>query len=199
MALGVTQQLPAEERHSYSQDYLEESHRRSPWVAASPRSSCSAWCRTGANNDLVGRHRAGPQDGARVGHEHAHRARWPGARRARCSSATTSCTPATTATTPPASSTKRSSASCASRRTQCREVLTENRKGLDLVARALLEYETIDGAEVTRLIELSQRRRGREGRRAPAARGGRRRNGHDSQRPHRRPDARLTTGRRRIG
>ncbi len=62
-----------------------------------------------------GGHRAGPQDGARVGHEHAASARWRGARRARSSSATTSCTPATTATTPPGSSTKRSSASCASR------------------------------------------------------------------------------------
>ena len=39
---------------------------------------------------------------------------------------------------------------------QCRRVLLENRKGLDLVARALLEYETIDGAEVTRLIELAK-------------------------------------------
>src|SRR5207237_6630101 len=37
----------------------------------------------------------------------------------------------------------------------CTAVLTENRKGLDLVARALLEYETIDGSEVTRLIQLS--------------------------------------------
>ena len=72
---------------------------------------------TGANNDLVGATEPGPQDGARVGHERAHRARWPGARRARCSSARTSCTPATTATTPPGSSTRRSSASCARRRT----------------------------------------------------------------------------------
>jgi cell division protease FtsH len=39
---------------------------------------------------------------------------------------------------------------------RCHELLTENRKGLDLVARALLEHETIDGAEVTRLIELAR-------------------------------------------
>jgi len=37
---------------------------------------------------------------------------------------------------------------------RCREVLREHRNGLDLVARALLERETIDGAEVTRLIGL---------------------------------------------
>ena len=38
---------------------------------------------------------------------------------------------------------------------RCRQLLTENRYGLDLVARSLLEHETIDGAEVTRLIELA--------------------------------------------
>ena len=39
---------------------------------------------------------------------------------------------------------------------RCRSVLTEYRNGLDLVARALLEHETINGAEVTRLIGVSQ-------------------------------------------
>jgi cell division protease FtsH len=39
---------------------------------------------------------------------------------------------------------------------RCRELLTEYRKGLDLVARSLLEHETVDGAEVKRLIELSR-------------------------------------------
>ena len=39
---------------------------------------------------------------------------------------------------------------------QCREVLTEYRHGLDLVARALLEHETISGEEVERLIEVSR-------------------------------------------
>ncbi|MBI2704217.1 MAG: ATP-dependent metallopeptidase FtsH/Yme1/Tma family protein [Actinobacteria bacterium] len=38
----------------------------------------------------------------------------------------------------------------------CRELLTEHRKALDLVARALLEYETIDGKEVRRLIGVAQ-------------------------------------------
>jgi cell division protease FtsH len=38
----------------------------------------------------------------------------------------------------------------------CREVLMENRNGLDLVARALLEHETIDGTEVSRLLELAR-------------------------------------------
>jgi cell division protease FtsH len=38
---------------------------------------------------------------------------------------------------------------------RCNTLLLEHRKGLDLVARALLEYETIDGSEVTRLIQLA--------------------------------------------
>ena len=44
---------------------------------------------------------------------------------------------------------------------RCRDTLTEHRNGLDLVARALLEHETIDGSEVYRLVAL-----GREGRTA---------------------------------
>ena len=37
---------------------------------------------------------------------------------------------------------------------RCRDVLGEHRNGLDLVARALLEHETISGDEVGRLVEL---------------------------------------------
>ncbi|MCB0960415.1 MAG: cell division protein FtsH, partial [Acidimicrobiales bacterium] len=37
---------------------------------------------------------------------------------------------------------------------RCEELLTENRNGLDLVARRLLEHETIDGSEVRRLCDL---------------------------------------------
>jgi cell division protease FtsH len=39
---------------------------------------------------------------------------------------------------------------------RCRVLLTEYRHGLDLVARALLEHETISGKEVSRLIEVSR-------------------------------------------
>ena len=38
---------------------------------------------------------------------------------------------------------------------RCHKLLTDNRHGLDLVARSLLEHETIDGAEVMRLLDLS--------------------------------------------
>ena len=38
---------------------------------------------------------------------------------------------------------------------RCRELLTDYRKGLDLIARALLEHESISGDEVYRLLNLS--------------------------------------------
>jgi len=38
---------------------------------------------------------------------------------------------------------------------RCTGLLTEYRNGLDLIARALLEHETISGDEVSRLIEVS--------------------------------------------
>jgi cell division protease FtsH len=38
---------------------------------------------------------------------------------------------------------------------RCRTLLGEHRQGLDLVARALLEHETIDGEEVMRLVGLA--------------------------------------------
>ncbi len=72
MALGVTQQLPAEDRHSYDQDYLEDSII----VAMGGRIAeklVFGVVSTGANNDLVGLDRARPQDGARVGHERSDR------------------------------------------------------------------------------------------------------------------------------
>jgi cell division protease FtsH len=37
---------------------------------------------------------------------------------------------------------------------RCKDTLLRHRKGLDLVARALLEHETIDGAEVRRLLQV---------------------------------------------
>jgi len=40
--------------------------------------------------------------------------------------------------------------------TDCRNLLIEYRHGLDLVARALLEHETISGDEVNRLIDISR-------------------------------------------
>jgi cell division protease FtsH len=38
---------------------------------------------------------------------------------------------------------------------RCRDLLTERRNGLDLIARSLLEHETIDGDEVARLLAIA--------------------------------------------
>ena len=46
---------------------------------------------------------------------------------------------------------------------RCTALLNENRRGLDLVARSLLEHETIDGDDVVRLVNV-----GRSGSAAPA-------------------------------
>ncbi|MCA1692923.1 MAG: cell division protein FtsH, partial [Actinobacteria bacterium] len=50
---------------------------------------------------------------------------------------------------------------------RARQVLGELRGGLDLVARALLEKETIDGAEVARLVDQAAGRIVRPASRAP--------------------------------
>jgi cell division protease FtsH len=39
---------------------------------------------------------------------------------------------------------------------RCRKLLSEYRNGLDLVARRLLEHETVDGTEVKRLVDMSR-------------------------------------------
>ena len=72
MALGVTQQLPVEERHIYKKEYIADSLvvRLGGRIA---EEIVFGHLSTGAQNDLVGVHRARPQDGARVGHVRPHR------------------------------------------------------------------------------------------------------------------------------
>ena len=96
MALGVTQQLPIEERHTYWREYIEDSlcvmmggrcaeelifgtFRPAVPTTCSERPRWPArWCASSACPSASGR--------------------WPGAAEVRSSSAKTSCTPATTAT-----------------------------------------------------------------------------------------------------
>ena len=177
MALGMTQQLPEEEKYSHDKEFLDdmlsvllggrvaEEHRLRLAVdrraattsCAAPRSR-GAWCGSGACRTAS--------------------ARWRGVRRVRCSSARTSCTRATTPTRPPASSTRRSSGSCARQEERTRDLLTKYRTGLDAVAQALLQHETLDGLEVERLVD------GAVGlpRRRPAHRDARRRHRGDRRR-----------------
>ena len=154
MALGVTMQLPIEERHIYRQDYIQDmlivrmGGRMAEEVVFNVAS-------TGANNDLVGATelarkmvrewgmstRVGPmawgsQGQVFLGEDLMH-------------------------TRDYSDDTARVIDEEVERilrqaQESCREVLTENRNGLDLVARALLEHETIDGTEVSRLLELAR-------------------------------------------
>jgi cell division protease FtsH len=152
MALGVTMQLPIEEKHIYRQNYIEDQLiiRMGGRIA---EDLVFGVVSTGANNDLVGAtelarkmvrewgmsDRVGPmawgsQGQVFLGEDLMH-------------------------TRDYSDDTARVIDEEVERilreaQARCREVLTDNRKGLDLVARALLEYETIDGSEVNRLITL---------------------------------------------
>jgi cell division protease FtsH len=152
MALGVTQQLP-EERHLYRQDYIEDSLvvRLGGRIA---EEIVFGVISTGANNDLQGAtdltrkmvrewgmsDRVGPMAWG------SHQQVFLGE---------------------DLMSTREYSDETAriideevqrillQQEDRCRDVLSQHRAGLDLVARALLERETIDGAEVKRLIDVA--------------------------------------------
>jgi cell division protease FtsH len=159
MALGVTQQLPAEDRHSYDQHYLEDrlciamGGRMAEDIVFDVMS-------TGGSNDLVtstelarkmvrewgmsgriGPMAWGSQGAVFLGDDLMH-------------------------TRDYSDDTARVIDEEVERilreqEDRCKALLEEHRNGLDLVARSLLEHETIDGSEVERLVEL-----GRQGTRA---------------------------------
>jgi len=154
MALGVTQQLPAEDRHSYDQDYLEDSIV----VAMGGRIAESlvfGVVSTGANNDLV------------VSTERAKKMvrEWGMSERigpmAWGSQGQVFLGDDLMSTRDYSDDTARVIDEevekilrlCEAR---CHDVLTEYRHSLDLVARGLLEHETISGAEVHRLVALGR-------------------------------------------
>ncbi len=129
MALGVTQQLPLEERHIYKREYIEDSLvvRMGGRVA---ELLVYGDLSTGASDDLQRNtelarkmvrewgmsDRVGPMAWGAQG---------------RCSSARTSCTPATTPTTRAGSSTRRSRSILRDQEARARKVLEEHRSGLD--------------------------------------------------------------------
>ncbi len=157
MALGVTQQLPVDEKHIYRQDYIEDSLvvRMGGRIA---EDLVFGVISTGAINDLVGStelarkmvrewgmsKRVGPmawgsQGAVFLGDDLMH-SRDYSDETARVID-------------------EEVERILREQEDRCRVVLTEQRKGLDLVARALLEHETIDGDEVYRLVELGQQGR----------------------------------------
>jgi len=153
MALGVTQQLPVEERHIHRQDYIEDTLvvRMGGRIA---EELVFGVISTGANNDLVGStelarkmvrewgmsERIGPmawgnQGQVFLGEDLMH-------------------------TRDYSDDTARIideevEQILRVQEDRCRDTLTKHRNGLDLVARALLEHETIDGSEVVRLIGVA--------------------------------------------
>ncbi|MBW3573339.1 MAG: ATP-dependent zinc metalloprotease FtsH [Actinobacteria bacterium] len=154
MALGVTQQLP-EERHLYRQDYIEDSLV----VRLGGRISeelVFGVISTGANNDLMGAtelsrkmvrewgmsERIGPmawggQGQVFLGEDLMHSREY--------SDETARVID------------EEVERILREQEDRCRDTLRHYRPGLDAVAAALLEHETIDGAEVTRLIDEAQR------------------------------------------
>jgi len=154
MALGVTQQLPVDERHLYRQDYIEDSLvvRMGGRIA---EDLVFGVISTGANNDLVGStelarkmvrewgmsDRVGPmawgsQGAVFLGDDLMH---------------TRDYSDETARVID-----EEVERILRAQEERCRQVLTAQRNGLDLVARSLLEHETIDGSEVYRLVELGQ-------------------------------------------
>jgi cell division protease FtsH len=154
MALGVTQQLPLEERHIYRQDYIEDRLV----VAMGGRIAeelVFGVISTGANNDLVtstelarkmvrewgmsariGPMAWGSQGQVFLGEDLMH---------------TRDYSDETARVID-----EEVEKILREQEERCRVTLRANRQGLDLVARALLEHETIDGEEVQRLIELGR-------------------------------------------
>jgi cell division protease FtsH len=188
MALGVTQQLPVDEKHIYRQDFIEDSLvvRMGGRVA---EELVFGVISTGANNDLVGSTelarkmvsewgmstRVGPMAWGSAGQvflgEDLIHTRDYSDETARVIDEETERI-------------------LRVQEERCRETLRQHRKGLDLVARALLEHETIDGAEVTRLIRVAANGDGGEVPQAPptGAAPGRREGGIEIG-PDRGPDA----------
>ncbi len=153
MALGVTMQLPEEEKHIYRQNYIEDSLtvRMGGRVAEEIVFGVAS---TGANNDLVGAtelarkmvrewgmsDEVGPMawgnqsqvflgDDLMAGREYSDET-------ARVID-------------------EEVQKILVKQEMACRKLLDENRNALDLIARALLEHETISGDEVTRLIKAA--------------------------------------------
>jgi cell division protease FtsH len=153
MALGLTQQLPVDERHIHRQDYIEDS------LAVRMGGRCAeelvfGMISTGANNDLttstelarkmvsqwgmssrVGPMAWGSQGEVFLGEDLIHTRDYSDETARVIDEEVESILRA--------------------QENRCRDLLRTHRNGLDLVARALLEYETIDGSEVTRLIDVA--------------------------------------------
>ncbi len=154
MALGVTQQLPLEERHIHRQDYIEDSLvvRMGGRIAEELVYGVYS---TGANNDLVGSTELATKMvrewgmSSRVGPQ-----AWGSHNQVFLGESLMNSREYSDDTARVID--EEVERILRDQEQRCRDTLHEHRRGLDLVARALLERETIDGSEVTRLIEVGR-------------------------------------------
>ncbi len=153
MALGVTMQLPEEERHIYRQDYIEDrlvvmlGGRMAEELVFGIGS-------TGANDDLV----RGTEMATKMVREWGMSEvigpmAWGSQGQVFLGDEMMSTKDYSDDTARVID--KEIQRILRDQETRCRELLTENRNALDLLARQLLEHETISGAEVDRLIDVA--------------------------------------------
>ena len=154
MALGVTMQLPDEERHIYRQDYIEDSLvvRMGGRVAEELVFNVIS---TGANNDLVGSTELArkmvrewgmsPEVGPMA---------WGSQGEVFLGDDIVSTREYSDNTARVID--KEVERILRKQEARCRETLTTHRKALDFVAKALLEYETVAGDDILRLVEASK-------------------------------------------
>ncbi|MDZ7675265.1 MAG: ATP-dependent zinc metalloprotease FtsH [Acidimicrobiales bacterium] len=154
MALGVTQQLPDEERHIHRQDYIEDSLvvRMGGRIA---EETIYGMYSTGANNDLVGSTELATKMvrewgmSSKIGPQ-----AWSGNGQMFLGESIMSSREYSDDTARVID--EEVERILREQEQRCRDLLHENHNGLDLVARTLLERETITGTEVGRLIEVGR-------------------------------------------
>ena len=154
MALGVTMQLPDEERHIYRQDYIEDSLvvRMGGRVAEELVFNVIS---TGANNDLVGSTELARKMVREWGmSQEVGPMAWGSQSEVFLGDDLVSTREYSDDTARVID--EEVEKILRKQEARCRETLKAHREALDLVAKALLEHETIAGDEVLRLIEVSK-------------------------------------------
>ena len=152
MALGVTQQLPAEERHIHRQDFIEDSLvvRMGGRIAEELVYGVYS---TGANNDLV----SSTELATKMVREWGMSSKigpqaWGSNNQVFLGESMMSNREYSDDTARVIDG--EVERILRDQEERCRQTLITNRRGLDLVAGALLEHETIDGDEVSRLVRV---------------------------------------------
>jgi cell division protease FtsH len=153
MALGMTMQLPDEERHIYRQDYIEDSLvvRMGGRIAEELEFGVIS---TGAQNDLEGATELARKMVREWGmSERIGPMAWGSQNQVFLGDDLMNSRDYSDVTAREID--EEMHRILVFHESRCRDLLTENRSALNLVARALLEHETISGQEVERLVALA--------------------------------------------